>query len=558
MKYFLLVLILLAFSQAFAQTRVTYTASDEIFANPERGFYTHTSGYNEYSGINANTLKNVRAKNQSLILSIYYITKFAKSDLNTAFLDMLENDFKLMRQNGIKCILRFAYSNNIGVADATLEYVLRHLDQLEPYLKEYRDVIAFMQAGFIGAWGEWHSSENGLDNTAGRKAVLEKILLVLPKDRMVQVRTPYYKSAIYNNYSPVTEVNAFDESNYSRTGHHNDCFLADDTDMGTYSDTSAQTLYISRDALYVPVGGETCSPSEFSGCPNTLYQMERLHWTYVNNDYHGSVISGWKNNGCYPDIQKRLGYRFELLEGTYTDSTKPGGTLGINIKIRNTGFASLYNPRKVELLLRSAADTFFVKLDEDPRFWQSGDTVNLEVSTGIPASMANGNYELLLNMPDISEALHDSPTFSIRFANQDVWDAATGYNSLKININVDPSNSSEDYSGDYFFQKKGGTVAVNDPPAEMDYKIYIRNYPNPFNGTTILDYSVPEAGNVTIKIYNTLGEEVATVLNEYKGKGLYKASFNSDAFASQPGSGIYFYVLNTGSKISSGKMVLLK
>jgi len=437
----------------FAQTRVEYYPSDQNIINPERGFYSAISSWDSDGKLNAERLKNVRAKQQSLILREYYIPAYANSDLDSNFFNLLDNDFSLMRQEGIKCVLRFAYSNEICIPDAPLKSILRHIEQLGPYLQKYSDVIAFMQAGFIGAWGEWHSSENGLDNTESRKAILEKILSVLPSDRMVQVRTPYFKRSIFNLKDPLTKEEAFNGSYYSRVGHHNDCFLADYNDIGTYSDTTEEINYLGIDSKYVPVGGETCAPSTFSECENSLYQMQRLHWTYLNNDYHRQVIKNWDFNCCLEEIQKRLGYRFVLLNGEFTDSSKPGGIINFQLKLTNTGFAPLYNKRNVELILKNDKKQYVLKLKNDPRFWESGDTITLNITAGLPENIPAGNYSLFLNMPDISVNLYNNPMFSIRLANKDTWESVTGFNNLNAVINISNSNSADNYSGEMIFME---------------------------------------------------------------------------------------------------------
>ena len=81
-----------------------------------------------------------------------------------------------------------------------------------------------------------------------------------------------------------------------------------------------------------------------------------------------------------------------------------------------------------------------------------------------------------------------------------------------------------------------------------------QNYPNPFNPTTIIKYSVPKAQVVTIKVYNMLGQEVATLLNSQQNPGNYEINFNANRLA----SGIYFYSLNTANFSSTKKMILLK
>ena len=81
-----------------------------------------------------------------------------------------------------------------------------------------------------------------------------------------------------------------------------------------------------------------------------------------------------------------------------------------------------------------------------------------------------------------------------------------------------------------------------------------QNYPNPFNPSTTIRFSIPEAGLVTLKVYNLLGEEVATLLNNEQTSGVYEANFD----ASRLSSGIYFYTLATKNFTSTKKMVLLK
>jgi hypothetical protein len=81
-----------------------------------------------------------------------------------------------------------------------------------------------------------------------------------------------------------------------------------------------------------------------------------------------------------------------------------------------------------------------------------------------------------------------------------------------------------------------------------------QNYPNPFNPTTNIRFAVPEAGLVTMKVYNLLGQEVATLLNEYKNAGTYNVDFNAVNLS----SGVYFYQINAGNYSDTKKMILMK
>ncbi len=81
-----------------------------------------------------------------------------------------------------------------------------------------------------------------------------------------------------------------------------------------------------------------------------------------------------------------------------------------------------------------------------------------------------------------------------------------------------------------------------------------QNYPNPFNPSTSIRFSIPEEGFVTLKVFNIIGQEVATLVNEVKTTGNYEVSFD----ASQLTSGIYFYTINTGNYSQTKKMMLIK
>ena len=81
-----------------------------------------------------------------------------------------------------------------------------------------------------------------------------------------------------------------------------------------------------------------------------------------------------------------------------------------------------------------------------------------------------------------------------------------------------------------------------------------QNYPNPFNPSTKISYSIPQQGNVTLKVYDLLGNEVATLVNEEKPAGGYEVEFN----ASDLSSGIYFYKLQAGSFVETKKMTVIK
>ncbi|HEY6907409.1 MAG TPA: T9SS type A sorting domain-containing protein, partial [Ignavibacteriaceae bacterium] len=106
-----------------------------------------------------------------------------------------------------------------------------------------------------------------------------------------------------------------------------------------------------------------------------------------------------------------------------------------------------------------------------------------------------------------------------------------------------------DNNGTYKYYNLAESFTVQ--PA--DYSIS-QNYPNPFNPTTIIKYSLPEKNMVTIRIYNVLGSEVATLVNEVKPAGEYEVNYD----ASNLSSGVYYYTISSGKFNATKKMILLR
>ena len=100
-----------------------------------------------------------------------------------------------------------------------------------------------------------------------------------------------------------------------------------------------------------------------------------------------------------------------------------------------------------------------------------------------------------------------------------------------------------------------GTVGVATTEQELPEAFQLQqNYPNPFNPSTDISYTITKAGNVTLKVYNMLGQDVATLVNGFQAANTYKVNFNASGLS----SGVYFYKLSTGNNEMIKKMVLMK
>ncbi len=432
---------------------VDYTVdASTIFANPERGFYHHMETRAAgYSALDAAELTKYRTDEAvSLILRMFYLESFRSSPIGAGYLDGMATDLNRVRSAGLKAILRFSYTDksNSPYGDASRDTVIGHIAQLAPILRANADIILTVQAGFIGAWGEWYYTDYFGDRGSisdsqwgDRRAVVEALLGALPASRTIQLRTPAFKQHLFGS-APLTSAEAFSSANKARVGHHNDCFLASEDDMGTYGAVAADKAYLASENLYVPQGGETCATSSYSGYAHADSDMAALHYSYLNRDYHEDVLNSWGAN--IDTVRRRLGYRLALERGKFTPSAQPGGEIGVALEVRNEGYAAPMNGRSFEILLRSA-DTgalYAAPLAVDPRRFAPGTTQRISGYLCTPQDIPLGTYDLLLAMPDPEPTLHDRPEYAIRLANPGLWEPATGRHALKQAVTISASGGS--------------------------------------------------------------------------------------------------------------------
>jgi Secretion system C-terminal sorting domain len=122
----------------------------------------------------------------------------------------------------------------------------------------------------------------------------------------------------------------------------------------------------------------------------------------------------------------------------------------------------------------------------------------------------------------------------------------------KAGIMVYAANNLKSYT-DSVFTALGGVLGVKTNPVPEKFAL-LQNYPNPFNPTTTIAYSLPARAHVTLQIYDVLGREVRTLVDEYQSAGSHTALFD----ASKLSSGVYFYRITAGELTSVKKLVLIK
>ncbi|MGL4178382.1 MAG: DUF4874 domain-containing protein, partial [Dermatophilaceae bacterium] len=298
----------------------TYTADGSLFLNPERGFHNSTERSTAGTRKAGYTLTRLRVR----------LDEFRNGPISQAKLDEIDAAFASAVKDGVKVLPKIAYNFEAGGPDASVDVVLGHLDQLKPLFEKHKAVIATTYNGFIGAWGEWHSSSNGLDEEAARSKIWKKILEVLPKDRMMTTR--YVSAYEEMTGGGMTDAEAYDRSDIARTGMGNQCFLVSDDDAGTYDwkDPESDKVVLEKFSKYTPVIGETCeldSDTRRDDCATARAELERFHWSSLNAEFYEPTLTEWKKAGCYEEFDRRLGYRFELKSSSIQESVKAGDAL---------------------------------------------------------------------------------------------------------------------------------------------------------------------------------------------------------------------------------------
>jgi hypothetical protein len=434
-----------------------FTASNAEIPNPERGFYRWAwSDLNQFSkddGADAYT------NGFRVLYAMVRLDAYKSTALPASLLDGLRTGFANARQSGVKIIPRFVYNYPDGeteyrnATDASLSQVLAHIAQLKPVLQENTDVIAYLQAGFIGAWGEWHTSSNGLTSAGNRTSIRDALLGALPQEQFVQFRYPPYVMEWFA--TPPTESTAFNGSAASRSGVHNDCFLASATDVGTYSDNATtrqqQRNYTMALAKVTPFGGETCNPADDAGaqprtsCADILAEGRQFSLTYLNNDYYTEAFhTRWKQDGCYDEVKRLMGYRLEFVSAEHAATATAGAALSVRFTVRNVGWARPFKARPVLLLLKHRTSGTVVKLSTsvDPRSWTAGNSFTHDVPVTVPAGTQVGEHDVYIALPDGAGQLGSDARFAVRPANADNagsrqgWDVSLGAFRLGTGLTV--------------------------------------------------------------------------------------------------------------------------
>lgn len=434
--------------------------------NPERGFRFEIRVGREAGEPLPRSVRNnwpfaAYAKDGVRVAQAYcYLTRYCDAPIPQSKLDAIQSDFDKARRDGVKFLYRFAYETDMSRRRGpTLSRILSHISELSAIVRRNADVLYALQIGWVGAWGEFHSSASGIefDREATAKVVRNTIDHLLPTNRSTMMRTMQLRENV------LAEL-GFGED---RIGFFNDATLADFHDSGTFMGDRNRLMkmqwdeilgtrfsepgnpqfdLVTRIGAHVPVDGElfwigNVDPARQNGL-DALIRLRRHHYSTfslvhgnseldMNSGADIGPIDTWKKTPVTPElleafgipsdpayfadvpcrtayeyIRDHLGYRFVATGVAWTGDK-------VWVTIRNTGFAAPINPRQAFFAIVSPDGS----VTEHPtgfdcrRLGPEADTV----IEGTVSAHRQGD-RLALWLPDESPSIRLRPEYAIRLA----------------------------------------------------------------------------------------------------------------------------------------------
>lgn len=472
-----------------SQRTITYEEDTSAFFNPERGFTewteTFTSGYTPLTLVELQDMRDL--KMHSLVFRYFYLDNHLSDTIPNSDLQKIRTDFNLIRQAGLKSIIRFAYTDNLNSSppyndSPPKSLLIKHIQQLMPIIIDNKDLIVTIQNGFWGVWGEnFYSDYFGCEEDAAltvaqkndRKEVFDTLTKYLPQEIILSLRYPSQKIDYLSiSYQDTTTYNqAYTNTLQARIGFHNDCFLVSEDDY-TYSDTTLEKPYVQNEANYTIMGGETCGDNaSYTNCANALKELGRFHWSYLNDYYHPSVISRWLTEGCYAEISKKLGYRIRLISSTFDSIVHEGDSIEFTIDMVNDGYSAPISPKRLSLSFEGLSNNYEFDIDNVDLRLIGRDSFS--VHGVIPTqNMSLDDYQVYMNISDTNSSMSNSPWYKVRVANKNTWDSFLGRNKLNQSVRIEQVLSIEEVKTlSNYLTIQNGDIFIHDASIER-LKVY--------------------------------------------------------------------------------------
>lgn len=366
------------------------TAEESVLLNenPDRGFRLEYTNF-DIQWLSTSTdmvgdiqkqieeqLVKCRAEKTTVAQVYMYLDGYHGKAIADKGIACIQKIFDLFREKKIKMLLRFAYQRDMGRGGETTAIILQHIDQLRDVVHRNKDMIYSLQAGFIGAWGEWHSENPKVDNAA----IIQRIVdVLLPEGTYLMTRLPQFKNLVASSHAA-----------YRRIGFNNDAFWgkknASYCGSGGFDPGTSAWSQAINESPYCPQDGELfwnnqCEDlQEYCDGHKAILAFSELRYTtfsvlhsYLDDqtgartsmgDWQKTAITKeWLNQNGIPYapswfvdkngkavertvfdfVRDYLGYKLEAQRVTVTGESKAGSTIKITMPIKNYGFSAAFN-----------------------------------------------------------------------------------------------------------------------------------------------------------------------------------------------------------------------
>lgn len=469
--------------------------------NPDRGFRLETAVdvvENRENPVEklVSEARKYEDDSVSLVQSYFYLTYTVGKEITDDNFAVMQAYFDQLEKMGMKAVLRFAYEKDFmgrAAIGPTLEQALSHLDQLKPFLEKNKNLIFVVQAGVIGAWGEWHASVHGLHKSDdSKRAILKKVLEVVPADKMIQVRVPAYKNLLKDEPELYKRVSFHDDfivikpepwdadmhegtPNFDQIVRESPFLIVDgelpwgfwsvgkDPDAPTAGwlidgHDAARRLFLQHYTSLSVVHNykEQHANQTFDEDNAPEYSMIVWKKTPLSEEFlqknHMPLSSNYMLNrdgskaerNVFEYVRDHMGYRLELQKLLLPVKLESGKPATFKLELINKGFSTVFGNHHVYfVLVDKDGKVTELSTDVNPEDWQPyqpGDSTytslvhEIKAEIVIPSGLPSGTYKLGLWIPDGSEQLKYNNRYAIRCANGDVdWII---YDNKKYGINV--------------------------------------------------------------------------------------------------------------------------
>lgn len=288
------------------------------------------------------------------------------SPFTDAELDRADRILTWFEKHSREVILRITYDTEgkgMEHEPSLIKNVAGHMRQLGPVIAAHADNIIVHQGIFVGSWGEMHDSKFLSENAVCE--LYETLVSACGNKVRIAVRTPmqhrfimkYLTRYMGTGNADTDTDNAYMDTDILRPALYNDAILSSEDDMCTYA--GGRTVwadYQDEVCTYAVCGGEAIHDNPLNDYDNAVKELANMHITYLNRQYDMAVLDKWRSNNGYDYIGTHLGYRFVVTDTAVSPDTEDtggktqagGGSIYINVRIANRGFACVYD--RVRLL----------------------------------------------------------------------------------------------------------------------------------------------------------------------------------------------------------------